>query len=226
MKTKSSLIAGVVLLLAGAAALTDTRQHPAAPAAASIKHAMPAHRSSPQIVIESPMEETSRDLEEAENLTAWRGRFDQLLKDEASRADAVQKLMVEMNLAYGKWVEGAIAPLALLPPNERYDPLAEIRESVAEGAVAILELLGVDGANHVTVLAGPLEVVDAEIQYAEAASEPAQRLALLRLDRERETRLEEMTATAGASSPGQSNSELDTWYDAELGKIFTSNEAE
>jgi hypothetical protein len=86
--------------------------------------------------------------------------------------------------------------------------------------------LEIEGSRHVSVLAGPLEVVSAEIQYAESAPDPASRLALLRLDRERESRMEQALAITGESAKSRAISDLDAWYDSGLGAIFTVNEPE
>lgn len=50
------------------------------------------------------------------------------------------------------------------------------------------------------------------------------RLALLRLDREREARLEEALAIVDGAARGTALAELEAWYDAGLGGIFTPPE--
>lgn len=169
--------------------------------------------------------ETPEDRGEAANLAQWQTRFNTLLQQGLTNDEAVRLLLDEMDAVYGNWVTSQIAPLAERTPSERYDRLAEIEIAVQEGAAAILDLLGIEGSHHVSVLAGSLEAVSAEIQYAESAPDPQSRLALLRLDRERETRLENVLALTDDSAKAQASAELDTWYDRGLGGIFAGDKS-
>jgi hypothetical protein len=161
---------------------------------------------------------------ESENLVEWQNRFNNLLQQNHSSDEAVRLLLAEMDATYGNWVASQVEELADLPPGDRYDRLAEIEIAVQEGAAAILDLLEVEGSRHVSVLAGPLETVSAEIQYAESAPDPQSRLALLRLDRERGSRMEQVLAITEEPIKSQAIAELETWYDTGLGGIFASTD--
>ena len=150
--------------------------------------------------------------------------FNTLLQQGESSDAAVRLLLAEMDAVFGNWVAGQIAPLAKLSPAERYDRLAEIEIAVQEGGAAILDLLDVEGSRQVSVLAGPLEAVSAEIQYAESAPDPQSRVAMLRLDREREARLESAMALTDDSAKSQAIADLETWYDTGLGGIFAASD--
>ncbi|PAW66556.1 MAG: hypothetical protein B9S38_13515, partial [Verrucomicrobiia bacterium Tous-C4TDCM] len=102
--------------------------------------------------------------------------------------------------------------------------LADIERSVVEGTAAILEQLGIEESRHLAVVASPAEAIVAETQYAEAANDSATRLALLKLDREREVRLEQALVLADETARTQAVAELEAWYDASLGGIFTPAE--
>ena len=75
-------------------------------------------------------------------------------------------------------------------------------------------------SRHLAVVAGPAEASDAETRYAEAANNSATRLALLKLDREREARLEQALALTDETAKTQAVAELDAWYDTSIGGIF------
>lgn len=183
----------------------------------------PAARPAP-ITAHAVAPELPEERGEAANLADWQDRFNHLLQQGGTTDEAVRLLMTEMDAVYENWVAAGIAPLAELAPAERYDRLTEIEIAVQEGAAAILDLLEIEGSRHVSVLAGSLEVVSAEIQYAESAPDPASRLALLRLDRERETRMEQALAITGESAKSQAITDLDAWYDTGLGAIFATND--
>jgi hypothetical protein len=129
-------------------------------------------------------------------------------------------LLGEIDSTYRTWVAAELSPVTGLPPAERYDELADIERSVVEGTAAILEQLGIEESRHLAVVAGPAEAITAETHYAEAANDSATRLALLKLDREREARLEKALVLADETARTQAVAELEAWYDASLGGIF------
>ncbi len=222
MNHQISITAAVGLALA--AALLATRQ-PAAPAGASEAEARGANR--PRAVsrtIQTPAPDpaplTPDQSAETANLAAWQQRFGTFLEQSGHREDAVRSLLAEVGSAYGSWVREQIALLPEPPCVERYDELADIQTSVSEGVAAICEHLGIAESLRVSAAAGPLEAVAAETQYAEAARDTASRLALLRLDRERQIRLEEALALADDAEKTLAMTELDAWYESGLGGIF------
>jgi hypothetical protein len=162
--------------------------------------------------------------DEAANLAGWQERFDQLLAGQDKREEAVRLLLTEVDAVFSHWVQEQITPLAELPASQRYDRLAEIEISVQEGAAAVLEQINIEGSRRVTVAAGALEAVAAEIQYAEAAPDHRTRMAMLRLDREREQRLGQALALADETVRNQAINDLDVWYEAGMGKIFPSDD--
>ncbi|MES2438639.1 MAG: hypothetical protein V4584_06225 [Verrucomicrobiota bacterium] len=211
MKTKFTIaLAAAASILAGAAFFTGTPAPRPETAPTVIRTQRPERKAAP----------APEDVESV-NLSNWQSRFE-TLQQSAGREDAVRALMAELDAVYGEWVDARIAPLAELPPIDRYDQLNEIEISVREGSAAVLELLGVEGGRHVGVLARPLESVTAEIEYAEAAPDHESRVGLLRLDRERQTRIEQALAITGEPEKTQALGELDAWYDAGLNRIFSA----
>ena len=136
----------------------------------------------------------------------------------------MRTLLEEIDATYRHWVEGELNPVAGLAPAGRYDLLTEIQQAMTEGTTAILDQLGLDESHRLAATAGPAEALAAETQYAEAAGDSSARLALLRLDRERQVRLEQALALADEAARNQAVAELDAWYDAGLGGIFTPAE--
>ena len=170
---------------------------------------------------------TPQDADEtARHLADWRERLEHLANQLGGREQAIAALLAEIDTAFAGWANEQVTTLANLPPLERYDRLAEIETEVTDGAAAIIGQLGLDASLCATVAAGPLETIAAEIQYAEAAPDPASRLAMLRLDRERQTRLERALSLTDETAKAQAMIELDGWYDAGLGGIFATNETE
>ena len=165
------------------------------------------------------------DPEEAEHLAQWKSRFDVLVAEHGDRGEAVRILLAEVDAVFSKWVRDEITLLEKLPPAERYDRLALMETSVQEGAAAVLEQVGIEGSRQATVAAGALELVSAESQYAETAPDPAARLAMLRLDRERESRLGEALSIGDDVAKSKAMSELDNWYETALAAVFPSDES-
>lgn len=163
---------------------------------------------------------------EAANLAAWSERFDALLAEHGDRPTAIGALLAEIDTCYLDWVSGQLEPVTGMPPAARYDELSDIAISVDAGTAAIFEQLGIDESQRPGVTDGAAERVVAEIQYAEAAPDSASRLALHRLDREREARLESALAQADEVARSQAVAELDAWYEAGMGGIFAAPDEE
>jgi hypothetical protein len=195
------------------AALEPTRQRPAPPAV----HGLNVSR-------ESAAETPAPAPPDHHSLSGWRQRLTDLRAAQPDAAEANEQLAAEIDHRYHAWLQGEIRTLAELPPRDRHDRLADLEQSVMEGAAAIVEHLAIPGAPPTTVLADSLEVLAAEIQYAEMAPTPEARLALLRLDQERQARLTAWAAAgvvAGASDaagPG-APPEVEAWYDQEIAAI-------
>ena len=136
-------------------------------------------------------------------------------------AEHWQKNHAVLSVIAEVWPE-VLAAEGALDPAERYDELADIERTVADGTAAILDQLGLDESHRLAVAAGPAEAIAAEVQYAEAARDSDSRLALLRLDRERQARLEQALALTDDAAKTQAIAELDAWYEAGLGGIFAT----
>lgn len=163
------------------------------------------------------------ESEDAANRGQWQASFERLLAAHADRGEAVRLLLLDMDAAYSAWAQDQISHLAERPANERYDRLDEIRNEIEEGALVVLEELGIDESGRISATAGAIEAITAESQYAEAAPDPESRLAMLRLDRERGSRLEEALALADSAAQSQAIIELDAWYEAGMGGIFPAD---
>lgn len=154
------------------------------------------------------------------SLSGWRQRLAELSAAEPDAIEAHEQIAAEIDHQYHAWLQGEIRALAELPPRDRHDRLADLEQSVTEGATAIVEHLAISGAPPATLLADSLEVLAAEIQYAEMAPTPEARLALLRLDHGRQARLTAWAA-AGAADPAgpEVPPEVEAWYDQEMAAI-------
>lgn len=157
------------------------------------------------------------------NLDGWKRRFEALVTENGDRDAAIAALRGEIDTVFSDWVAGEIAPLAELPPLERYDKLDVIGQSVTEGAATVLEMLGIPGSRHVSLAAEALDRVAAETEYAEAAPDHTSRLALLHIDRERQGRLHELVAIEDEAARAKAMSELEAWYGSSLARVFPEN---
>ena len=216
MKTKVLLIAGTGLFLTAVTLVID-------PAPRSKPVAMEALKPSNSVRRISPVRQ--ENTAEASNPTALRQRFDSLLEKSGDREDAVDALLAEVSSTYGDQVQAGIARLADLPPAEHDDELAEIGRSVAGSMNLILENLGIDESRRAAATAAAADTIVAEIQYAEAAPDPASRLALLWLGRERQARADEALTLADPTEQSQALAELEAWYADGLGGIVAADNA-
>jgi hypothetical protein len=189
------------------AALEPACPRPALPAAHGLRTSLESAAVAPPAV-----------APDHHSLSGWRQRLTDLRAAQPDATEAYEQLAAEIDQQYHAWLLGEIRVLAELPPRDRHDRLADLEQSVMEGAAAIVEHLAIPGAPPAMVLADSLEVLAAEIQYAEMAPTPEARLALLRLDLERQSRLTALAAadgTAGSEAPA----EVEAWYDQEIAAI-------
>lgn len=100
--------------------------------------------------------------------------------------------------------------------------LAEIKQDVSEGITMIFDRLGLEDAAWGEAAALPLDRLDAEIQYAEAAPDPERRMAMLLLDRERGERMLQAFALGDTDRQARAIEEINQWYDRGLGTIVTT----
>lgn len=148
-------------------------------------------------------------------------RFDEII---VSQTDADRKL-AEITGTAGAWLQERIDLLAGLDPVERYRQLGGIESEARDMVLAGFERLGVDGELSVKLLAGALEPVHAEIQYASAAPDPASRLAMLRLDRERLLRLAQVRTSTDDGQKSWQLAEINSWYQDGLEAILGNHAA-
>jgi hypothetical protein len=191
------------------APLPQTSSRPALPAVHGLNVSRPA-----------PAEAPAPALPDRQILSGWRQRLTELRAAQPDAIEAHEQIAAEIDHQYHSWLLAEIRVLAELPPRDRHDLLADLEQSVTEGAAAIVEHLAIAGAPPTTVLADSLEVLAAEIQYAEMAPTPEARLALLRLDQERQARLTAWAAASDANPAGpEVPPELEAWYDQEMAGI-------
>jgi hypothetical protein len=222
MKKSTLLITTGVLLIAAASLLPCPHGTSGTSAATTSKPTKIAHRRSVRPDDRPSRSQRPDDGGETANLAAWQSRFDALLAEKGNREDAILQLLQEIDALYHAWVSDQLLPVVDRPPGERYDELADIEHSVSDGTSAILDQLGIGEARRLDAAGSPAEKLSAEVQYAEAARDSDSRLALLRLDRERQSRLEQAFALGDEEAKLQAVAELDAWYDAGLGKIFSA----
>jgi len=225
MKTKTTLI-----LTAVAGFIGGWLCSPAAPAQNPARNVQsrtpnpPSIPRRPSFPAAPRPEECAVSREEAASFAQWEARFAALLTECGSREVAAVHLLSELDQRYDRWVEGQLADLDNKPYVERLDALADMEASTREGAAAILNHLGIPGDGQAPLLPASMEALSAEVQYGMSAPTHEQRVALLRLDKEREDRLTELLASAGEDVKIQAMSELDSWYDAGLRQISGSDE--
>ncbi len=215
MKTKVLLIAGTGLLLTAAALVL-----------------LPASKSAP-VTVEAREPSSSAghipsarhdNTTEAANPTALLQRIDTPREMPADRVDPVDALLAEVSSTYRDQVQAGIARVADLPPAERDAELIEIGRSVADSMNVILEDLGIDEGPRAAATAAAADTIIAAIQYAKAAPDPASRIALLWLDRERQARAEMALALADPAEQSQALAELEAWYEDGLGGIVATGD--
>jgi hypothetical protein len=166
--------------------------------------------------------------EEVVSPAEWQEIFSELLKKHGNREEASQWLIFELDQRYHEWICAKLARLSELPADDRYDALAQMESRIRSVSEAVLGHLGIAGAQHAEVLARSLEAISAEIQYAEMPGTHEARVAMLRLDREREARFEKLVAVngSGPETEAQVLSEITPWYESELRMIVGGEESE
>jgi hypothetical protein len=128
-----------------------------------------------------------------------------------------------LDTVFTSWVEKEIEVVSELPAIDRYDKLDVMGQSIREGVATVLETLEIPGSRHHALAATAMDKLSAETEYAEAAPDHASRLAMLKIDRERQGRLNQVAAIEDETARAQAMSELDAWYDGSLAKVFPDN---
>ena len=171
-------------------------------------------------------EEQGSDQSEADlaaGIDGWRDRFVILLTEHGDRDAAIEALLAELDTVFTGWVEKEIETISEFPPMNRYDKLDVMGQSLREGVAEVLETLEISGSRHHALVATAMDKLSAETDYAEAAPDHASRLAMLQIDRERQSRMNEVVTIEDETARAEAMSELDAWYDSSLSKVFPDN---
>jgi hypothetical protein len=235
MKFQLKLICGLSLFCAGsivwfaltpsvapvAMASAPTHRTPGKPAVIEVDY--DRNTASPAA---SNEETANTDDEELGSVSQWHARFSALVNECGNRQEASARLISELDQKYYKWVRSKVAALAGLPPLDRYDPLAQMETRIRNVAEAILGHLEIAGGRHFHVLANSLEALSAEVRYAEMEGSHDQRVAMLRLDQERESRFGKLVAAngLGRETEMQVGSEIEPWYESQLRGILGADD--
>jgi len=187
-----------------------------------------AVESIPARTIAAAMPEVAEQIDNDEpgSVGHWHARFAALLAECGNRDAASARLVAELDRVYHAWVSAKLAGIANLPPLDRYDPLAAIESRMRKVAEAVLGHMGISGGRHYFVLADTVDAISAEVQYAEMRGTHDQRVAMLRLDRERANRFEKLVAAngLGAATEARVSGEIDPWYQSQLRGIVGAND--
>lgn len=223
-------IAGVALATAFIVGVMRQESSPSLPPGPAVTHkersARVAAPSLPEPAEEKPEERILSRIqfapagEEAANLELWRKHFNALVAEKGDATAAVETLRNDVDVMLSEWVDAQIELLAGLSPEERLDQLEIVRNAVQEGAATILGSLGLPGSQHVANAFNALDKVRAEIEYAEVAPDSSSRLALLHIDRERQSRLDEVVGIEDEEARSQAETELEDWYQHSVAKVF------
>ena len=235
MKTQIKLLLGPALFCAGSIlwfAFTPS----VAPVATSAEPAAPQRRKSGVVEFAADPAATAATHDAAANsgddepssVMHWQTRLAALLDQYRDRDEARAALVAELDEAYCRWASPKIAALAALPPRDRYDPLAEMDTRLRIALEGLPGHLGITGVQRSQVLVKTLEAISAETQYAEFAGTHDQRVAMLRLDRERGNRFEKLVAANGLGhgTETQVRTEIQPWYESQLRGIVGANDTE
>ena len=229
MKTKTIAAVAVLIAAAWIAVTRQDNQDPSFAAAPSVTKTerKPKPRTATTVaepVAENILADAEAAMQPADelenNLDAWSRRFDELVAASGDREAAMQTLRAEIDGVFSQWVTDAITPLAELPAQERYDKLEIIAQTVREGAAAVLERLAIPGSRHDSLASTAMDMVRAEIEYAEAAPDHASRLAMLKIDRERQNRLHGLSSIHDEKERARAAGEIEAWYDTSLAAVF------
>lgn len=184
----------------------------------------PLHHESDVEPAEATVSPVEQDLaDESASLAAWNEQFQSLLASGETRENAAALIAKNVDQTFAAWVETEINAASLLDDQQRLDRLTLAETKVKEGAAAIYEQLELSGGRRIEVAADAIDALAAEIQYAGAAPDHASRLTMLRLDRERDQRMDEACAMTDESAKANAMRELDQWYESSVGELFPAN---
>lgn len=169
-----------------------------------------------------------QSLEIPVSIAEWQAAYSRHLAGGRSPEEAGALLKAELDEKYHEWVLARLEALAEVSADDRYEKLAEMERRIQAVSEAILGRLGIAGAQQLGALARSHEAVVAEIQYAEMSGTHEARVAMLRLDREREDRFEKLIAARGNGPETEElvQSEITPWYESRLREIVGGEEPE
>lgn len=227
MKMKPTLAVGTailiaaVLLAAGKIASPGKTTHSAESAPAATERT--ALRESARRVDHAGRPERAPRAAKRDNTghaAPWEARLAELENGGKSRDEAIPQLMEELAKSYGDRVMQEVIGLEYLPAIERHGRLVQIQSSVGEETAAVINGLGLDGDQHMAVMATAMQPVWAELMYAGAASDPASRLGMMILEKERLARLKSAMEIRDYDARQQATAELSGWHQAELEAVL------
>jgi hypothetical protein len=181
-----------------------------------------SHRLTIATPAEQDTPEHPIDPEVARLLAGWKNHFAALEAAMGTREAAASRLVADVDQSYQSVVRRTVEEWRDLSDSERADRLAELEEDIQEGTTMLKDELGLDGDVDMDSLPAAAEALSAETQYGSTEVSHEQRLALLRLDQEREKRMSELFASDGFG-PGTDHrieTELEPWYESQLKLIF------
>jgi len=234
MKTQMKIMLALGVLCAGSA--TWFALSPSVP----LNPATAAERAIPSALAERPGAESDDEVQQPSplgtpgteeplgsgpaSIHAWQALYAARLRASGDAEEARAFLIAELDAKYSDWIRGRLAELAKVEPQDRYESLAQMESRIQAVSESILGHLGIEGAQHLGVLAKSLEAIAAETEYAEMPGTHETRVAMFRLNREREARLEQLFASNESDAEEKSAAEVTPWYEARLREILGGDE--
>jgi len=229
MKMKPNLLAGSAVLVVAAllaagkiAGSNDTPETADAAPAATNHTTMRENTRSADHTVSTRRAPRKAMPDQAGDIARWETRLSELEHGGKSRGEAVSALLEELAKSYEMQVMEEVIGLENLPAMQRHGRLVEIQSSVGAETAAIINRLGLDGDLHMAVMATAMQPVWAELMYAGAASDPASRLGMMLLEKERLARLKAAMAITDYDARQQATADLSGWHQAELEAVLGS----
>jgi hypothetical protein len=227
MKIKTTLVAGSATLLAAVWLAAGQLAGPAkgietttgAPAGKS-HGALRDKARSPGSAAESQNSPRKSRPDLAADLARWDARLRDLQTDGNSREQALHLLLDELAKSFEMQVMEEVLRLENVPPLLRHGRLVDLQSKVGGETAAVINHLGLNGDEHMAVAATAMQPVWAEMIYAGAASDPASRLSMLMLEKERLARLKSAMTIQEYDARQQAVADLSSWHQAELEAVL------
>ena len=227
MKTNATLVAGSAILLAAVllaagqlAGPIKGREAADAATAGRSRGTMRETSPSPDHAARSQKPPRNAKPERTGNVAHWETRLRELESAGNSREQALPLLLEELAKSFEKQVLEEVLQLEALPPLQRHGRLVDLQSAVGKETASVINHLGLDGEQHMAVTTAAMQPVWAELIYAGAASDPASRLNMLLLEKERLARLKSAMVVADYDARQQAVADLSGWHQAELEAVL------